>query len=390
METPAKTTSHGGILFQLDMFRPTLLASVLAEGLVSKARNILNATLEIARHPTAPIAIARLHGSILDDDPAEFWRENADLALYASQVLPRQCFIYYVRTGLNRREGFIVAQRGQVLVAHDATPETLPASTQDNQWPVARLCEQMRLRVDELAAAFPGGPRVTLSLAEPSGDDQKMLMILAGQADADVDADAELADEALPPEDGDDDLPPAPAPGPRAAAGKRAGVSVEDDARRRAAERAAEEQAMEARAQAARSDLPHVLDERGIVVAPRAELGEPEILAPFLVASVDGPLPDGLSERLRPQLQGKAIDFAVAVDFLSEVFLNNRPLGRADFEAQAQALDLGGTTVQALEVFAPRLGAGTLLRLAGKNAFISRRPGEPMPAALLLRLLGRD
>lgn len=385
MDAPAKTTSHGGILFQLDMFRPTLLASVLAEGLVSKARNILNATLEIARHPTSPIAIARLSGSILDGDPAEFWRENADLALYASQVLPRQCFIYYVRTGPERREGFIVAQRGQVLVAHDATPESLPPGTPSNQWPVARLCEQMRLRVDELAAGFPGGPRVTLSLAEPAGDDQKMLMILAGQAEGDV------GEDELPPDEGDegDELPAAPPPGPRAAAGKRAGPTVEDDAKRRAAERAAEEQAMAARAQAALSDLPHVIDERGLVVAPRAELGEPEILARFLVQSVDGALPDGLSDRLRGPLQGKAIDFAVPVEFLSEVFFNNRPLGRADFDAHASAVDLGGTSVQALEVFAPRLGAGTLVRLAGKNAFISRRAGEPLPAALLLGLLGR-
>ncbi|MCA9661804.1 MAG: hypothetical protein KC486_25925, partial [Myxococcales bacterium] len=189
-------SSHGGILFQLEMFRPTMMAAVLAEGLASKARNILDATLELARHPSAPIVVARLHGSVVGDDPAEFWRDNADLAIYASQVLPRQCFIYYVRTGLDRREGFIVAQRGQVLVAHDATPESIPEGTPDEEWPVRRLCQQMQLTVEDIADGFPGGPRVSISLAEPTGDDQQLLMTLAGQPD---DEEADDEEQAPPP-----------------------------------------------------------------------------------------------------------------------------------------------------------------------------------------------
>ncbi len=188
MESTTTTQpSHGGILFQLEMFRPTMMAAVIAQGLASKARNMLDATLELARHPTAPIVIAQIKGSVVGDDAAEFWRENAELAIYASQELPRQCFIYYVRSGEDRREGFIVAQRGQVLVAHDATAETIPENTPDDQWPVGRLCEQMRLSVDELAAGFADGPRVSIPLADPVGDDQKLLMILAGQGDEPVD-----------------------------------------------------------------------------------------------------------------------------------------------------------------------------------------------------------
>ncbi|MCB9704459.1 MAG: hypothetical protein H6711_21425 [Myxococcales bacterium] len=189
------------------MFRPTLLAAVLAEGLASKARNILGASLEIARHPTAPIALARINGALIGDDPAEFWRENADLAIYASQVLPRQCFIYYVRSGPERREGFIVAQRGQVLVAHDATPDSIPAGTPDDQWPVSRLCQQMQLSLADIADAFPGGPRVSISLAEPTGDDQQLLMILAGQPDGEDEEDF-------------DEPPPAPRGAPAQARGR--------------------------------------------------------------------------------------------------------------------------------------------------------------------------
>ncbi|MCB9566723.1 MAG: hypothetical protein H6710_05840 [Myxococcales bacterium] len=385
------------------MFRPTLLAAVLAEGLASKARNILGASLEIARHPTAPIALARINGALIGDDPAEFWRENADLAIYASQVLPRQCFIYYVRSGPERREGFIVAQRGQVLVAHDATPDSIPAGTPDDQWPVSRLCQQMQLSLADIADAFPGGPRVSISLAEPTGDDQQLLMILAGQPDGEAEEDF---DEPPPPRGapapaqarGREQAPPRePARGaraPEAAAGgraptsKRPTVSIDEDNKRRSAQRAAEEQAMAARSAAVRSGLHHVLDERGLVVAPKAELGETEILRKYMISAVENGLPEGVPEELRAELVGKAIDFAVPVEFLSEVFVNNKPLSRPDFEANASARDLDGEAVQVMEVFAPRLGAGTLIRRGRSNVFISRRPDEPLPASLILELLG--
>lgn len=387
-------SSHGGIIFQLDMFRPSMMAAVLAEGLVSKARNILTSSLEIARHPSAPIAVARIIGSVVGDDPAEFWRDNADIAAYASQVLPRQAFVYYARGGENRREGFMVVQRGQIVMANDATVDSIPPGT---PWPVTRLCEQMRVSLDDLADAFPGGPRVTISLAEPQGDDQRMLMILAGQPD-DADPDAPLDDEADAP-------PPPPEPqrqarqapshapaggaSPAGRAGRPAGPSIEEDSKRRAAERAAELEAQQARAAAATRGLAHVVDERGLVVAPPVELGEAEILARYHLASVEGNLPEGVPERLRSAIQGKPIDFAVRVEFLSEVFFHNRPLNRADFDANAAALRLGDRDVRVMEVFAPRLGAGTLVRAGSANVFVSRRLGEPLPAGLVLELLAR-
>ena len=381
--------SHGGILFQLEMFQPTMMAAVLAEGLVSKARNILDATLEFTRHPTAPIVIARIIGGVVGDDPAEFWRENVDLAVYASQVLPRQCFIYYVRGGEDRREGFVVAQRGEVLVAHDATPETIPEDTPDDHWPVGRLCEQMQLTVAELAAGFPEGPRVSISLAEPIGDDQELLMTLAGQTDGPADTDPQRGE-------GQHAGAQAPGPGPGRApasapqsapqsAPKR--VSVDDDIKRRSAARAIEQEALAARSAAIKQHLPFTIDDRGLLVAPNAELEETELLSKFAVKEIDGGLPEGIPDSLRVELQGRAIDFAIKVDFLSEVFLNSRPLTRPDFEAKSTDYDLGGETVRILEVFAPRLGAGSLLRRGKSNVFISRRPDEVLPAEFIAKLL---
>ena len=109
------TSSHGGLLFPLDMFRPTMLAAALAENLLSKARNIIDAKLVLARSPNSPVVLARIEGSVIGDDAAAFWKEYADLAMFASQVLPRQVFLYYATGGLERREGFIVAQRGQPI-----------------------------------------------------------------------------------------------------------------------------------------------------------------------------------------------------------------------------------------------------------------------------------
>ena len=86
-------------------------AAALAEVLIGKVRNILDATVEISRHPSLPLALAQIRGTVVGEDPAEFWRENLDLALVVSQIVPRQCFVYYARTEPNPREGFVVAQR---------------------------------------------------------------------------------------------------------------------------------------------------------------------------------------------------------------------------------------------------------------------------------------
>lgn len=393
-------TSHGGLIFPLDMFRPTVLAAVIAELLLGKVRNILDATLEISRHPTSPLALARIHGSVVGDDPAEFWRTNPDIALAASQAVPRQCFVYYVRSGPNRREGFLVAQRGQALAADDSDRDTT-----GQHWPVTRLVDQLRITVNDLAEGFPGGPRIELSLMEPAGNDQSLLMALVGQPpDAGEDEVDDMGEEPPPPPpparggggltQGFSAPPPASAPSaPSAASPSRAApakgpqITAADDAKRRANERAAELQEIQARSENAAKSLRFVEDARGVVVVMPVELAETEVLSNYVVPAVESSLPDGLPPSLVEKLAGRSIDFAVKVEFFSEVFVDNQPLNRPKFEERARELDLAGTKVKALEVLAPRLGIGTLLRLGSTNVFVSRRPEGPLPAELLLSLL---
>ncbi|WAS94024.1 hypothetical protein [Nannocystis punicea] len=395
-------TSHGGLIFPLDMFRPTVLAAVIAELLLGKVRNILDATLEISRHPTSPLALARIHGNVVGDDPAEFWRTNPDIALAASQAVPRQCFVYYVRTGPNRREGFLVAQRGQALAADDSDRDA-----GGQHWPVTRLVDQLRITVGDLANGFPGGPRIELSLMEPTGNDQNLLMTLVGQPPGDA-GDEELDDM------GEEPPPPPPArgggggltqgfsapPPPNSASAhaapsqqqakapaKAPQISAADDAKRRATERAAELQELQTRSENAAKSLRYVEDEQGLVVLVPVELSETSVLSNYAVSAVESSLPDGLPGSLLKTLTGRSIDFAVKVEFFSEVFVDAQPLNRPKFEERARELDLGGTKVKALEVLAPRLGIGTLLRLGSTNVFVSRRPDAPLPAELLLSLL---
>lgn len=418
-------SSHGGILFPLDMFRPTVLAAALAEVLIGKVRNILDATVEIARHPSLPLALAQIRGTVVGEDPAEFWRENLDLALVVSQIVPRQCFVYYARTAPNRREGFLVAQRGQAVAADDSNRDDVPQGKAGTHWPVTRLCEQMRVTIDELAEGFPDGPRIELSLMEPRGNDQTLLMTLVGQpagaeAEAELDAEEGFEDEPPPPPPpsrgpsltqgfgAPPSQPPARGPAPASARGPAAPagrgpapagrpapapasrpptVSAADDAKRRAAERAAEQAQMQQRSNDAVSKLSFAEDERGVVVALPVELSEAEMLRPFQVAHVDRNAPETLPADLRARLQGKSIDFVVKVEFLSEVFVDNQPLSRTKFEERAVPRDLDGTRALTLEVHAPRLGAGTLVRVGSNNVFVSRRIDAPAPASLLRKLL---
>ena len=420
--------SHGGILFPLDMFRPTTLAAALAEVLIGKVRNILDATVEISRHPSLPLALAQIRGSVVGEDPAEFWRENLDLALVVSQIVPRQCFVYYARTEPNPREGFVVAQRGQAIAADDSNRDDVPPGKAGTHWPVTRLCEQMRISIDELAEGFPGGPRIELSLMEPRGNDQTLLMTLVGQP-AGAEAEAELDEgadggayedepppppppargpsltqgfgappagpSAAPPVGAAPSRGPAPGPSPRASAARpapaaapaRPTVTAADDAKRRAADRAAELAEMQQRGQEAASKLSFAEDELGVVVALPIELSENELLRPFQIAQVDRNAPESLPADLRGRLQGKAVDFAVKVEFLSEVFVDTQPLNRGKFEERATPRDLDGAKVLALEVHAPRLGPGTLVRLGSKNVFVSRRADAPLPGRLIRHLL---
>jgi hypothetical protein len=380
----ALPSNHGGLVFPLDMFRPTMLAAALAEGLIAQARNIVDAKLELTRHPEIQLVLARIVGSVVEDDPAKFWRENVELGLIASQVLPRQLFVYWVATDPEPRQGFIVAQRGQVLAAQDATADQLPPDATAADWPVAQLLMQLQLEAEELADGFYGGPRVELSLMDREGDDRQLLMTLVGQQPAEPEAPAAGA---KPPAQKPAAQPRPQADEPRAP--KR--VSAEDDRKRRAAEHQAELDARQAKAESIHADLPYLVDELGVVVAPKgAELADTDILSPYVASKLAGELPPGLPRELQDPLQGKRVDFAVPVEFLSEVFVGDKPLTKPTFEAQAQPRELGGQTVKVLEVLGPRLGRGTYIRGSGGGVFVSRTPDLQLPDALIVALLQRS
>jgi hypothetical protein len=377
----AMPSNHGGLVFPLDMFRPTMLAAALAEGLIAQARNIVDAKLELIRHPEIQLVLARIVGSVIEDDSAKFWRENVELGILASQVLPRQLFVYWVATEPEPRQGFIVAQRGQVLAAQDATQDQLPPDAVPEEWPVAQLLGQLQLEADELAGGFAGGPRIEIELMDRDGDDRELLMVLLGQ-------------QPDQPESDDPGAAQAEAPGASAGAGEPARakrMTAEEDRKRRAAEHQAELEARQAKAESIRADLPYIVDELGVVVAPRgAELADTDILGPYVISKLDGELPSGIPRDLQDRLQGKRVDFAVPVEFLSEVFVGEGPLSKATFDEQAQAREIAGQAVKILEALGPRLGRGSFIRRERAGVFVSRTPDMPLPDALILELLARQ
>ncbi|MEM7159623.1 MAG: hypothetical protein AAF799_42680 [Myxococcota bacterium] len=384
-------TKHAGVLIPLDPFRVSHLAATAAELLVSKARNITDAKLVLTRHPQAQLVIGRIEGSVVEGDPPTFWRQNADIAMAMSQVVPRQLFMYYVQSAPpeERREGFVVAQRGQVLAADESSAESQTEGAE--VWAVEQLCSQLRLDPAELASGFEGGPSVEISLLEPNVDDQAMLMTLAGQPpEGDPGEGAEDGPTQAAPPPGGPAGPggPGPAQGqPQAPAKPK--LSVADDIKRREKERADEVEEQRRRADEVKSDLPFLVDDLGIVVCPKAELSEPDIIDPLIVGKISGDLPPGLPGKLTEDLQGKRCDVALRVDFYSEVFLDSTPLSRPAMEERAETRTIGGKEIRVIEALAPRLGYGTFLT-TGKapHVFVSRKPDLALPEDLILDLLG--
>ena len=128
------STPIAGLLVPLDMFRISQFAAMFSELLASKARNILDAELVVTRHPEAPLFLMQIAGSVIDGNPATFWRENVDLAQMASRALPRQVIMFYADPGetpADRREGFIVAQQGQMIAGDDVGTDRMPADAPD-------------------------------------------------------------------------------------------------------------------------------------------------------------------------------------------------------------------------------------------------------------------
>lgn len=393
------STPIAGLLVPLDMFRISQFAAMFSELLASKARNILDAELVVTRHPEAPLFLMQIAGSVIDGNPATFWRENVDLAQMASRALPRQVIMFYADPGetpADRREGFIVAQQGQMIAGDDVGTDRMPADAPDSDWPLAKLCQQLRLPLEDLKTSFEGGPQVSVKLMEPSAaDDQALLQELfakemAAQAAAEAGEAPPEGTTGAPPPAGASPAPAAGAPAAAPAPKKPSAAEIAaEDAKRRAREQAEEEAAAAARAAEIQSGLRTAQDDLGITVAPDAELSEPDQLRPFIVSALEGDVPDGVSRELTAQLQGKRIDVAVKVDFLSEVFIENTPLSKPQFQEISAERELGGKTVRVAEVLGPRLGYGSLISAgSAPHVFVSRKPDMPLPEGLIVELLG--
>lgn len=389
------STPHAGLLVPLDMFRITQLASIFGELLVGKARNVLDAKLVVTRHPEAPLFLMRITGSVADENPAAFWRENADLVQMASRAFPRQVIMYYADPGKtpdDRREGFIVAQQGQVVAGDDAGTDRMPADAPDSEWPLGKLCQQLRIQTAELTGGFAGGPEVSVKLLEPVADDQALLQELFAKEMA-AQAAAEAGDAPPPGQEPaaapGQPAPGEPAPAPAAPPKPSAAELAAEDTKRRAREAAEEVAAAAARAAEIQSGLRTAQDDLGITVAPDAELSEPDQLQPFIVGKLDGDVPEGVPRELTEALQGKRIDVAVKVDFLSEVFIESTPLSKPQFLEISTERTMAGKAVRVAEVLGPRLGYGSLISTgSAPHVFVSRKPDQELPEALIVELLG--
>ncbi len=76
---------------------------------------------------------------------------------------------------------------------------------------------------------------------------------------------------------------------------------------------------------------------------------------------------DNLSGAMRDKIQRDGAGWIAPIEFLSEVFIDGKPLTKAEFERAAQTAD----GVRSLDVHFPRFGAVTLLEISGKGRFVT-------------------
>ncbi len=88
---------------------------------------------------------------------------------------------------------------------------------------------------------------------------------------------------------------------------------------------------------------------------------------------------DNLSGSMRDKLQRDGASWIAPIEFLSEVFVDGKPLTKQAFERDAQTTD----GVKSLEVHFPRFGEVRLLEIVGKGRFVTSM-GDPSSAARLV------
>lgn len=88
---------------------------------------------------------------------------------------------------------------------------------------------------------------------------------------------------------------------------------------------------------------------------------------------------DNLSGSLRDKLQRDGASWIAPIEFLSEVFVDGKPLTKQEFERDAQTTE----GVKSLDVHFPRFGAVKLLEITGKGRFVTSLPDANHAARLV-------
>ena len=88
---------------------------------------------------------------------------------------------------------------------------------------------------------------------------------------------------------------------------------------------------------------------------------------------------DNLSGALRDKIHRDGASWIAPIEFLSEVFVDGKPLTKADFERDAKTAD----GVKSLDVHFPRFGDVTLLEISGKGRFVTSYRDASRAAALV-------
>jgi len=90
---------------------------------------------------------------------------------------------------------------------------------------------------------------------------------------------------------------------------------------------------------------------------------------------------DPLNGGARDRMFRNGAAFVAPLEFLSEVFLEGKPLSRGDFDQHARPL---GEGARALEVHFPRFGPVTLIDVSGRGRFITSERSTPESVLALL------
>lgn len=88
---------------------------------------------------------------------------------------------------------------------------------------------------------------------------------------------------------------------------------------------------------------------------------------------------DNLTGAMRDKLQRDGASWIAPIEFLSEVFVDGKPLTKQDFERDAKRTD----GVKSLEVHLPRFGEVVLLEITGKGRFVTSFPDASRAAQLV-------